>query len=664
MFNKSWVRVTLLIFAAVILVTGIVEVVYLYRTYSPEEMEKSLVRVEHLTGYSLVADGEEVLYFSELSSDSIFLGLDTVESQVLCSSVTTGVWINEWSFIPSCSGTILAKDFAPDVERLSRKMNTGLDSILAANIRNMERRISDNDEIEKELEYYISVHNGMDSEYDRVTKYSKRKMAEQKANYNLLSRLEILRNAKNIEVVPLSYYNVSVSGNKAIQKLWCYRLPFVKEGEECISGLQYRKMDKHSVLLKIESMMLPEGACSVSFPLFGKFEYTMKDSVFVPEYGKKDAGKVRLKDAFSHNPMWDEDGRFLGFTPDECHDISELDTLGYKYLGDCEEDTLVRGTFTDSVGTYRGELTHDGKPCGVGRYSYFDGSYYEGEWLNGFRHGNGFLVTPGQMVKAGEWKDGKYKGERMVYNSLRVYGIDISRYQHEIGRKRYNIDWKNLRISYLGAKNSGDASDSINYPVSFVYIKSTQGTTIKSKYYAMDARDARRHGILCGAYHFYSVKTKAIDQARFFLKNTNVQANDLPPVLDVEPTDREIAKWGGEQKLFESIRIWMNTVEASTGKRPILYVSQKFIRQHLVKAPDICEKYQVWIARYGEYRPEVKLLFWQLTPFGRVRGIHGDVDINVFNGYHEQFHAYKAELSGVDATQPTKAETSKSLAKI
>ena len=93
MLKKSWVRVTLLIFAAVILVTGIVEVVYLYRTYSPEEMEKSLVRVEHLTGYSLVADGEEVLYFSELSSDSIFLGLDTVESQVLCSSVTTGVWI-------------------------------------------------------------------------------------------------------------------------------------------------------------------------------------------------------------------------------------------------------------------------------------------------------------------------------------------------------------------------------------------------------------------------------------------------------------------------------------------------------------------------------------------------------------------------------------------
>ena len=43
------------------------------------------------------------------------------------------------------------------------------------------------------------------------------------------------------------------------------------------------------------------------------------------------------------------------------------------------------------------------------------------------------------------------------------------------------------------------------------------------------------------------------------------------------------------------------------------------------------------IARYGEFRPYVKLAFWQLTPEGRVRGIHGDVDINVFNGNQEEF---------------------------
>lgn len=640
-FKKPWVRITSAVFLAIVVVLTIVEVAYLYRTYSPEEMEKAIVKVEHLTGYALLADGEEVLYFTELSSDNIFLGLDTVESQVLCSTTSTGVWINEWSFVPSCSGTILAKDYAPDVEEGVKGMEPVLDSLIAFNISFFENRIKNNNEIKKEVDYYVSVHNGMDSEYDKVVKYSRRQIKQQVANYNFLSRLNTLKTAKKVEICPLSYYNISMSGNDSIQNVWCYKLPFVSEDEESVSGLQYLKMDKHSVILKVESMMLPEEAFAVSLPLLTEFEYQLTDTVYVPKYGKKKAKKSCLKDTYSNLPMFDADGRFQGFTPNECHHLSEADTLGYKVISKSEDDTLLIGTFKDTLGTYKGQITYKGAPCGVGTFHYDDGSYYEGEWFDGLRNGNGFFVSPGQMVKAGEWKEGKYKGERMVYNALRVYGIDISRYQHEIGRKRYNIDWKNLRISYLGAKNSGDASDSIDYPVSFVYIKSTQGTTIKSKYYASDARDARSHGILCGAYHFYSVKTKAIDQARFFLKNTKIMKDDLPPVLDVEPTDREIAKGGGEEKLFESIRIWMNTVEAQTGKRPILYVSQKFIRQHLVKAPDICEKYQVWIARYGEYRPEVKLLFWQLTPYGRVKGIHGDVDINVFNGYHDQFAEFK-----------------------
>ena len=48
----------------------------------------------------------------------------------------------------------------------------------------------------------------------------------------------------------------------------------------------------------------------------------------------------------------------------------------------------------------------------------------------------------------------------------------------------------------------------------------------------------------------------------------------------------------------------------------------------------------VWIARYGEYKPEVRLVFWQLCPDGRVSGITGEVDINVFNGYRDQLTSF------------------------
>ena len=72
--------------------------------------------------------------------------------------------------------------------------------------------------------------------------------------------------------------------------------------------------------------------------------------------------------------------------------------------------------------------------------------------------------------------------------------------------------------------------------------------------------------------------------------------------------------------------------------KPILYVGQSFVNRYLPEAPDLMKDYKIWIARYGEFRPDVHLVYWQLSPDGRVEGIHGDVDINVFNGYQQQFN--------------------------
>ena len=36
----------------------------------------------------------------------------------------------------------------------------------------------------------------------------------------------------------------------------------------------------------------------------------------------------------------------------------------------------------------------------------------------------------------------------------------------------------------------------------------------------------------------------------------------------------------------------------------------------------------------------MRLAIWQLSPDGRVSGIRGEVDINVFNGYRDQFEEF------------------------
>lgn len=316
-----------------------------------------------------------------------------------------------------------------------------------------------------------------------------------------------------------------------------------------------------------------------------------------------------------------------------------FDHSGRPVSGTWNADTLIYGMRIGTDGTYSGQFNRDIYANGHGSCTYSDGSFYEGHWKNDLRDGFGFAVSPGS-IRAGEWDSGVYKGERMNYTSERIYGIDISRYQHGKGRKYYPIYWDRLRITQLGNISKKQVSGDVDYPVSFVYIKSTEGISIRNRYYAADYRQARRHGIYCGAYHFFSTKSDAAAQARYFLKHSFFRKGDFPPVLDVEPSHAQIEKMGGEQALFRAIRTWMGIVGRQTGVRPILYVSQNFVNKYLCNAPDIKRNYEIWIARYGEYRPDVRLIYWQLSPDGRVNGIHGDVDINVFNGYHDKFEQF------------------------
>jgi lysozyme len=237
-------------------------------------------------------------------------------------------------------------------------------------------------------------------------------------------------------------------------------------------------------------------------------------------------------------------------------------------------------------------------------------------------------------------------GERMVYTTERIYGIDISRYQHEQGRKRFNINWKLLRIKGLGRRISTNrVNGEVDYPISFVYIKSTEGISIKNRYYANDYRSCHLNKIPVGAYHFFSTRQDPTTQANHFLRHTSFRRGDLPPMLDIEPSDARINQMGGPEILFKNIRTFLNIVERRLGVRPLLYINQSFVNNWLDYAPDLKKDYHFWIARYGEYKPDIHLSLWQLSADGYVKGIQGHVDLNVFNGYEGQWEEFVSEHS-------------------
>ena len=190
-----------------------------------------------------------------------------------------------------------------------------------------------------------------------------------------------------------------------------------------------------------------------------------------------------------------------------------------------------------------------------------------------------------------------------------VRGIDISRYQGK-------INWDDVKTEQIGGED-----------IQFVYIKATEGVSIFDPYFIDNFRQARLNGILRGAYHYFSPSVTGLSQAQHFTKHVKLKIGDLPPVLDVEEIGNlSIAS------LQKEVLDWLVYVENYYGVKPIIYSGHNFKKKNL-SHPKLRD-YPFWIAHY--YKDELDYdgdwLFWQHTDLGDIKGIKGDVDLNIFNG--------------------------------
>ena len=194
-----------------------------------------------------------------------------------------------------------------------------------------------------------------------------------------------------------------------------------------------------------------------------------------------------------------------------------------------------------------------------------------------------------------------------------VHGIDISHYQGD-------VDWTALT-----------ADDGRPFPLNFVFMKATEGGDHVDDRFADNFRQAREHGLIRGAYHYFLPQSDPVRQAESFIRTVSLEPGDLPPVLDVETTGRR-----SDEELQQAIATWMDRVERHYGVRPILYTSYKFRTRHL-DTPAL-DAYPYWIAHYyvDSVRYQGPWHFWQHTDVGDVPGIRASVDLNVFRGTLQQ----------------------------
>ena len=205
-------------------------------------------------------------------------------------------------------------------------------------------------------------------------------------------------------------------------------------------------------------------------------------------------------------------------------------------------------------------------------------------------------------------------GDAEYPEGYEIHGIDISHYQGK-------IDWEQLKNAMIKG-----------CPVRFVIIKSTEGSSRLDENFRENFNQARDFGFIRGVYHFWSNKSTAREQAYYFLDQVHLTDGDLPPVLDIEhkPADRSV------EDFQRDVLTWLHIVEDKYHAKPIIYTYYKFKEQYL-SAP-VFDDYPYWIAHYyvDKVQYKGKWKFWQHTDVGKLPGIKGYVDFNIYNGsYYE-----------------------------
>lgn len=204
---------------------------------------------------------------------------------------------------------------------------------------------------------------------------------------------------------------------------------------------------------------------------------------------------------------------------------------------------------------------------------------------------------------------------------MEIKGIDVSSYQGK-------PDW--AKVTKTGIK--------------FAILRIHQKTGVDSSF-EYNYKGCKSNGILVGGYKYSYALTpaQAIDEAESVISVLGGRGMDFPIFYDLE--------WSQQRNLgkqaIENIAVAFLTRIKKAGYKVGIYCNLDWYNNVL---SDTLKKYDCWIARYPasdngsvqeRLRPSVGV-GWQYSSRGKVSGISGNVDMDVF------YKDYKEEVSAMD----------------
>ncbi|MBI5497228.1 MAG: SH3 domain-containing protein [Deltaproteobacteria bacterium] len=210
---------------------------------------------------------------------------------------------------------------------------------------------------------------------------------------------------------------------------------------------------------------------------------------------------------------------------------------------------------------------------------------------------------------------------RVCAEGATVHGVDVSYWQ---GR----VDWST--VSAAGHV--------------FGFARISDGLRYVDTQFANNWQGMAEQGMVRGAYQFFRSNLDPVQQADLVIAKIEAAGgladDDLGVVLDLESTDGMSAA-----TVVARAKVWLQRVEEATGRRPMVYTAA-FMSSVI---GNNFRDYPLWVANYGATCPVMpsgwsQWAIWQYSDSGRIPGLTGNFDVNVFNGDEDALRAFARSL--------------------
>lgn len=192
-----------------------------------------------------------------------------------------------------------------------------------------------------------------------------------------------------------------------------------------------------------------------------------------------------------------------------------------------------------------------------------------------------------------------------------------------------DVSWHNGMMNLDAARREG---------VEFIFIKASEGGDFRDPNFKINYWKAQHAGMKIGAYHFFRFDRDGVDQAVHFLDVVGNRQLDLPLVIDVE--DEGNASGVALDTIQERLTAMVEYLYVS-GRQVMFYTNRKGYEKYLMEN---FPGYPLWICSFSDHPIDADWRFWQYDFHGKVAGVRGDVDLNVFYGSRKDWEAYLSTL--------------------